>query len=62
MSRSTNMNKPPRCPVCGDKERLIGAEFGAFIFRCERCFQRDMKALREEFKALKEKKDNDTRL
>jgi hypothetical protein len=32
MGYSTDMNKPPECSKCGSKERLIGAELGAFIF------------------------------
>jgi len=40
--------KYPICKIHGVKERLIGAEFGRFIYRCEKCFEEAIKAIWKE--------------
>lgn len=40
--------KYPICKKHGVKERLIGAEFGRFIYRCEKCLEEALKAIWKE--------------
>lgn len=42
------LKNPPKCSRCGKKERVIGVEFGKYIFRCEDCTRESIRKLWEE--------------